>query len=141
VAGSLEALIGLLHLLKRHEGAVEADLQRFYGIDYRDRWRFDENGARRLTLRRIFVLVQHLPPESAIADLARDGKPHWSIEAQLLDDLRVSLTGSKDRPSRPHPARPKPSTQPRETPERRRKLAAARRRARERRRLIDAGLI
>src|SRR5690606_9976085 len=116
-----------------HEGAVEADLARWYHLDYRDRWRGD------LTLRRIFVLVRHLPPESAVAEVLRGGKPHWSIEAQLIDDLRVSLTGSKERPSKPHPSRPKPSSRPRTTPERARKLAAARRRARERRRRLEAG--
>lgn len=106
---------------------MEADLQRFYGIDYRDRWRGD------LTLRRIFVLVKHLPPESAVGYVARDGKPHWSLEAILLDTLRMALTGTKERPAKPHPLRPTGPSRRQDSPERRRKLAAARRRARERR--------
>lgn len=104
---------------------MEADLQRFYGIDYRDRWR----GS--LPLRRIWVLIKHLPRESAIADLQRDGQLDWSIEAHLLDDIRITLADGK---SKPHPQRPKPSPKKRdESPERRRKFADARRRARARR--------
>jgi hypothetical protein len=85
------------------------------------------------------VLLRHLSPESAVAGLMRVGRPHWTIEAQLLDDLRISLTGSKEKPSKPHPQRPRPQASKRPTPERARKLAAARRRARERRRRIEAG--
>jgi hypothetical protein len=78
---------------------VEADLQRFYGIDYRDRWR----GG--LTLRRLLVLIRHLPEESALTVALADGM-RWSLEAHLLDDLRMWLTGSKKQPAKPHPARP-----------------------------------
>lgn len=112
---------------------MEADFARFYGIDYRDRWR----GG--LTLRRVYVLVKHLPPESATAEIARDGDLHWSIEAHLLDDLRMVLSGDGKKPSKPHPSRPKPGRRKVITPERARKLAAARRRAQERRRKREAG--
>lgn len=113
---------------------MEADLARWYHIDYRDRWRGD------LTLRRLYVLLRHLPAESAVMAVMRAGRSHWSIEAQLLDDLRISLTGSKERPSKPHPQRPRPQAKT-SSPERERKVQDARRRARDRRRLIDAGVL
>jgi hypothetical protein len=105
---------------------VEADLQRYYRIDYRDRWRGD------LTLRRLWVLIKHLPPDAATSTAARDGDAHWAIEAHLLDDIRMALTTTEKAPAKPHPARPrgKPKAQ---DPARLRKLADARRRARERR--------
>lgn len=112
---------------------MEADLQRFYNVDYRDRW---ATGRHRLTLRRLWVLVTHLPIEASVARELSD-QPSWSIEAQLLDDLRMAMTGSKDKPAKPHPSRPKP-TPPQADP---RKLAAARRRRDERQRAIEAGLI
>lgn len=108
---------------------MEADLQRFYNIDYRDRWR----GA--LTLRRIFALVRNLPPEAAVRGIERNGEAYWSLEAHLLDDLRrniVGLLGGKNAGDalKPHPNRPK--YEPVKTPEQRRKLADARKRVRER---------
>lgn len=112
---------------------MEADLQRFYGIDYRDRWRGGD-----LTLRRIAVLVRHLPPESAVALIERDGKPHWTLEAELIDTLRRALTSTKKGPAEPHPLRPKPQPK-RMTPERKRKLAAARARRAERLRMLEEG--
>lgn len=112
---------------------MEADLDRFYGIDYRDRWRFDSEGRRILPLRRLWVRFKHLPPESACADLARGGKPHWSIEAHLLDQLRMAMTGSKKNPAKPHPQRPTGKPRRKYDPDRPRKIAAAKRRAAERR--------
>lgn len=118
---------------------MEADLARFYpNDDLRDLWRRDDDGRRVLTLRRLRVLIRHLPEESALALAQRDGKPHWSVEAHLIDDLRMSMTGTKDRPAQRHPARPKPSPKT-HTPERQRRIAAARRRAADRRRRIESG--
>lgn len=63
--------------------------------------------------------------------LVRDGRAHWSIEAHLLDELRMLWT---EKP-KPHPQRPRlHAKQP--TPERRAKLAAARHRAADRRRRL-----
>lgn len=120
---------------------MEADLARFYSIDYRDRWRRSPSGRPELTLRRLAVLVRHLPPESSVAFIARDKEMHWSVEAQLLDDLRMVWTGTKDKPAKPHPKRPTPGRARRKDPARARKLADAKRRARERRRAIAAGEI
>lgn len=117
---------------------MEADLQRFYGIDLRDRWRLDEAGRRALTLRRLRVLISYLPEDSALAAAERGGKPHWTVEAHLLDDLRIVLTNTKKDPAKRHPARPKAAPK-KPTPERLRKIAAARRRASDRRRRIASG--
>lgn len=105
---------------------MEADLARFYGIDYRDRWR----GG--LTLRRLGALVRYLPPDAAVVAIGRQGDPHWSIEAHLLDDLRMVWTSTDKKPAKPHPSRPKP--QPKKADPR--KLAAARGRAAARRRRL-----
>lgn len=111
---------------------MEADLQRFHGVDYLDRWRG------RLSLRKIGALVLYLPPDSACKEILRELKPHWSVEAHLLDELRMALVGSKKNPPKPHPQRPRPGP-PRISPERRRKIAATRERARLRRAKFSQG--
>lgn len=103
---------------------MEADLQRFYGIDYRDRWR----GG--LTLRRLKVLLSNLPRESVL----RGG---WSMADHLIDDLRMVLTSTKAQKAKPHADRPK-GKQKQLNPVR---LAAGRRRRAERQRQIAAGEI
>jgi hypothetical protein len=123
---------------------VEADLQRFYGIDYRDRWLPDRR--RRLTLRRIAVLVlRHPPLDGAVARVLNDDRVPWRLEHHLLDDIRLVIeavnTDPKKHKPKPAPDRPdgKAAKPRRDSPERRRKLAAARLRARERRRAKAAG--
>ena len=75
----------------------------------------------------------------------RDGRPHWSMESQLLDDLRMTLEAvntEKGKPKpKPHPDRRQAKRRPADSPERARKLAAARRRARQRRQRVSAGEI
>ncbi len=115
---------------------MEADLQRVYQVDYRDRW------AGRLTLRRLSALIRHLPPDAAVwravdPDGAADSL--WGMEHYLLDDLRMWVearaTGTKPDP---HPARPKrKAVLLTPTVDRARKLRDARRRSRDRRRAID----
>lgn len=77
---------------------MEADLQRFYGIDYRDRWRTGENGRPLLTLRRLEVLLEHLPAESALVAAVLPDAP-WSRTERLMADLWQQL----DRKHREHP--------------------------------------
>lgn len=92
-------------------------------------------------MRRIYTLVRHLPGDSATATASRDGAAWWSVEAHLLDDLRIALTFDGKQVPKDHPSRPR---QPRDTqrnPERSRRLAEARRRARERQAAIEAGEI
>ena len=120
---------------------MEADLQAVYGIDYRDRWRRDPSGRARLTLRRLSVLITHLPDTSCVA-MIQDDQPRWRLEHILLAHVWQASAGSKQ----PHPmlaAAQRGSRKARRNvdPDRRRRLTAARRRARERRRLIDDGVI
>lgn len=84
---------------------MEADLQRYYGIDYRDRWRRDDQGRRVLTLRRIGVLVRNLPLDSAAVRATNDGETPWSIEQTLLADL-FHVTAGQAHPLRPKPPEP-----------------------------------
>lgn len=110
---------------------MEADLQRFYHRDYRDRWRRGPDGRRLLTLRQIWVYLHHLPADSALGR-ALDLR---SMESGVLADIYSVLTGQL------HPLLKSASSQPAVDPEREQQLRAARRRARERQRLIDAGEI
>ena len=114
---------------------MEADLARWYHIDYGDRWRG------RLSLRRLRVLVWHLPAESALHAKLRDSAQVWGVAEHLLDDIRMSVQAltSKKRP-KPHPQRPRPGARLRKTdPARERKLAQARARARARRNALEKG--
>lgn len=111
---------------------MESDLQvHCNGIDYRDRWRFDSEGRRRLTLRRIGLLIRHLPPGSATA-LATGGTG-WGLSDHLLADIYGATAGEA------HPSKPKPVKG--SDPARDKARRAAKARARERQRQIDAGEI
>lgn len=95
---------------------MEATLQRVYNVDLRDLWR----PGKALTLRRVFVLVDQLPPE-------------WDLHAHILDEVRrtivASTPGVKETPV-PWPGRFRRKAPDRD---RQRKLADARRRARQHR--------
>ncbi|WP_017590912.1 hypothetical protein [Nocardiopsis ganjiahuensis] len=72
---------------------MEADLARYYRIELADLWR----GL--LTLRRLAVLLRHLPSESATATaLGGDG---WTLAHYLMADIVHATTGQ------PHPADPR----------------------------------
>jgi hypothetical protein len=88
-----------LALIQSFPTAAESDLSRFWGLDYRDRWRFDD-GRRRLTLRMIHARLSHLPSDSALAVELNGGKALLTTEALLLMDQIELRTGQ------PHPARP-----------------------------------
>ena len=110
---------------------MEVDLSRYHQIDYRDRWRFDENGCRKLTLRMIAVRVKHLPADSATA--IATGGTGWTLTDHLLADVFHATGGN------PHPWKPKQAKG--SDPAREKVKQAARARARERQRAIDAGEI
>lgn len=78
---------------------MEADLLAIYGAALPERWRQE----RFPSFRRLLVIVRHLPPTSAVAR-ATDG--WWTLEMDLLDDIRratsVAVKGSPDM----HPDRP-----------------------------------
>jgi len=88
----------LVALLRDDADVVEADLQRFYGVDLAAYWRGE------LSLRRLSVLVSRLPADSATARKHADVNPDWTVEAILIADLWAAWTG------KPHPALPKPKS-------------------------------
>lgn len=118
---------------------MEADLQQYHGLDYRDRWNPDR--SKRLTLRRLVVLIWRNPPIDGAVLRATTGRMQWSLSDHLLDDLRRTLemvNGAKN--PKPHPLRDT-STAKRMTPERAKRLATAKRRARARRAALQSGEI
>jgi hypothetical protein len=94
---------------------VERDLSRFHHVRYSDRWRVDEYGVPLLTLREIWVRINDLPGNSAIAAHENNGTPRWGVTEHLLADIWQALSGQ------PHPSRPKTTA--------RQAITAARRRA------------
>lgn len=82
---------------------MEASLARYYpGVDLRDLWR----PGRRLTLRRLAVLLDHLPPEAPWHTRhAPDGQAAANLEQLLIDlwNLLVQIHGGKEL----HPADPR----------------------------------
>jgi hypothetical protein len=127
---------GLYALLRDHADAVEADLARYYHVDYRDRWAAE----RPLTLRRIAVLLRYLPAGAATYDVLDIAV--WARTDHLLDDVRRTLRGMMgEKDPKPYPGRFAAAGSMPVSPERQRRLNAARRRARERRRLIADGTI
>lgn len=87
----------------------------------------------------MLVLVRQLPPESRLAQELVG--THWSVEAHLLDTLRMVWTHSEKQPAKPHPDRPTVEKRRQESPEFKQALEAARRRARVRKQKIERGEI
>lgn len=75
---------------------MEADLLTIYGADLPEAWQ------RFVSLRRLLVIVRHLPVESAVGRALGE----WPLWWDLLDDIRraqmVAIKGNPD----PHPERP-----------------------------------
>lgn len=117
---------------------MEADLSEYHHLDLRDRWRFEEvllaDGrrvvCRKLTLRMIYVRLKELPRTSALALDANGGKWPWTLTDHLLADIwfvaRQQVAGKK---AKDHPGRPSRSSRSVESPQRRRKMRDAKRRA------------
>ncbi|OFT67743.1 hypothetical protein [Corynebacterium sp. HMSC05D03] len=72
---------------------VEVDFQRFYHLDYRDFYR-EDGGASRMTLRRMLLLAEHLPPESLFHSMISDRPPVSEVSSVLMD-IWSSLNGQK----------------------------------------------
>lgn len=92
------------------------------------------------------LVLRHPPLDGEVLRALNNGRQVWRLEHHLLDDLRMlveQLWTDKTHKARPAPGRPTgaPTTRPKhwDTPERRRKLAEARARARARRAAIEAG--
>jgi hypothetical protein len=110
---------------------VESDLSRYHNIDYRDRWRFDADGVRRLTLRMINVRLKHLPADSATA--IADGGDGWTLSDHMRAHIYGATAGEK------HPWMPEHKKQITPEMQKARKAALARKRARDQ--AIAEGLI
>lgn len=95
------AIPRLLYDLQRWPGPVEATL-RTLGLDYRDRYRHDDTGQRRLTLRQIHVQLSYAAYDSPLAIAKNGGRRPLSDAALAAMDLFEAWTG-KVHPSRPLP--------------------------------------
>lgn len=111
-------------LLAERGEALEADLQRYYGLDLADMWRG------KITPRKVAVLAIHLPPGAAIRRTGPDDL-HWSHESQVLvslfDQIRHlswGLAGGQGRPPQPQE---RPGDSVREAPKRSRAARLANR--------------
>jgi len=102
---------------------VESDLSRYHHIDYRDRWRFDADGVRRLTLRMILARLKHLPLDSAT--IIAEGGDGWTLENHLQAHLYGATAGEK------HPWLPEHKKQVTPGMQAARKAALARKKKRE----------
>lgn len=86
-------LAGLCRLLDEYGDEIEADLLRVYQIDLLDFYR----GA--LSVRRLGLLIRHLPADSALVLAMNGGRPQWSLGDHLTADL-WALQARKDHPRR-----------------------------------------
>ncbi|MFD7157962.1 hypothetical protein ACFV9C_25395 [Kribbella sp. NPDC059898] len=79
----------MLALLREHGDVIEADLQHHYGVALTGVW------TGQLTLRRLRVLLEHLPPDSATAHAVAGTDPGplrgWTLTdalvGRLLDEM------------------------------------------------------
>lgn len=87
---------------------LEADLDRFWHRDLKDLWRSDERGPR-LTWRQLWVRINTLPANSALAIDDNGGTRPWSMTEHLLADVWVELGRARlgKKAPRDHPAREK----------------------------------
>lgn len=106
-------------------------MQRYYRIDLRDLYRFDSDGRRVLSLRRLSVLLLHLPPDCSTRQAL--GLPTLTATDYRLMDLWTAITKV------PHPGYPK--VEDAVDPAHDKRVAAFRKRSAERQRAIDAGEI
>ncbi|MEV0494783.1 hypothetical protein [Streptomyces atratus] len=106
-------------LVDEHAEAIEADLLRHYGVDLLD-WH-----RGRLSSRRLALLVQHMPRDSALARELHGEAAEWTVVEHLLahvvDQLReakcmfalVNRDEDTDAPEPcPVPARPRSPPRP-----------------------------
>ena len=72
-----------LWLTESFQEEIEADLQRYYGIDYLDHFRG------KLGWRKLLVLLERLPPESALNTAIRNAMPEGRPEELAGDPVRA----------------------------------------------------
>jgi hypothetical protein len=98
--------VSLAELIDEHGGAIEADLQRFYGADLLDVYRG------RLHPRKVLRWLAWLPDDGAFAASVRGGRPWlgWGQDRTIAVDswdlaVTAAMAGSKKKP----PTYPRPS--------------------------------
>jgi hypothetical protein len=121
----IEGVLSMAAFVDAHAAAVEADLLRYYRTDLRDLWR-PGGGESKLTWRRLRVLIDALPGESAtktatrdelsdaeLVELSKQVKAHgaWSHSEYLLAQIADLLSwvifaeyhsqGGKPKPPEP----------------------------------------
>lgn len=74
-----------LWLTETFQEEVEADLQRFYGLDYLDMFR----PGRSLGWRKLLVLIEKLPPEGALNTAIRNHMPEDELAGRRGDPARA----------------------------------------------------
>lgn len=72
---------------------MEADLDRFWGVDLLDYWRT----PRRLSTRKLMNRVENIPIGQGSAVRSLDG-PEWTTEMDLLDTIRRRYTHANFEP-------------------------------------------
>lgn len=95
---ALGAVPLLVDLVDNHGDDLEADLRRFFGVDYR--LPVADGGP---TLRQVWVYVRRLPRESALLAARNGGEAPWPREAIIAAQQLESWT-RKRYPGRPHTA-------------------------------------
>jgi len=82
-------ILAIWRTLQANGDAIEADLQRFYGI------RLAQVGTKELTWRHLGVLIEHLPSNSATRRVALGDDYEWTLQNQLLaalvDGMAISI--------------------------------------------------
>lgn len=81
-AGGSQALADQL---REHGDEIEADLQRYYGVDLREVFREPPDGVLPLTPRRVLALLAALPEGTAFTAALAGGKAHrgWTYDRYL----------------------------------------------------------
>lgn len=90
--GMFGAVPTLLDAVDNHGDDLEADLRRFYGIDYRD--------ASACTLRQVWVMIRRLPAESATMFARHNGESPWT-RGEIINARMWEMWTRKPYPGRP----------------------------------------
>lgn len=83
----------LMWLLRHYEWAIEGDLSFYHHRRYTDRWRFDADGRRLLTVREIWNLIRANPTTSTLATALNGGRRVMSETEVLIADLYSVMAG------------------------------------------------
>jgi len=90
--GAFGAVPTLIDIIDSYRDDLEADLRRFYGIDYRD--------PTVCTLRQVWVCVRRLPVDAALLAARNGGQPPWTRD-QIIAARQIELWTRKHYEGRP----------------------------------------